>query len=71
MEEYEVMVTESKQYMYEVEASSKEEAVKKVYKDYYEMQERMDVDDSIRVDFEVDGEEFDIDFGNENEYGSK
>lgn len=57
LEEYEVMVTESRQYMYNVEASSKEEAVKKVYKEYYESQERLGIDDSISVDFEVDGEE--------------
>lgn len=60
MEEYEVMVTESKQYMYNVEASSKEEAVKKVYKEYYEMQERLGIDDAVSIDFEVDGEEIEM-----------
>lgn len=70
LREYEVMVTETRQTMYEVQAASKEEAVKKVYKEYYDTQKQIGIDDSVRVDFEVDGEEIDIDLeSEENEYG--
>ena len=67
MKEFEVMVTETRQTMYEVEASSKEEAVKKVYKEYYDTQEQIGIDDSVRVDFEIDGEEIDLE-SEENDY---
>lgn len=68
MKEYEVLVTETRQTMYEVEATSKEDAVKKVYKEYYDTQNQIGIDDSVRVDFEVDGEEIDLE-GDDNEYG--
>lgn len=68
MKEYEVLVTETRQTMYEVEATSKEDAVKKVYKEYYDTQNKIGIDDSVRVDFEVDGEEIDLE-GDDNEYG--
>jgi len=68
LREYEVMVTETKQTMYEVEAASKEEAAKMVYKEYYNRQEQIGIDDSVRVDFEVDGEEIDLE-SDDNEYG--
>ena len=68
MKEYEVMVTETRQTMYEVEATSKEEAAKMVYKEYYNKQEQIGIDDSVRVDFEVDGEEIDLE-SDDNEYG--
>lgn len=51
LREYEVMVTETRQTMYEVEAASKEEAAKMVYKEYYNRQEQIGIDDSVRVDF--------------------
>lgn len=68
MEEYDVLVTETKQYMYNVEANNKEEALKKVYKEYYAMQEQIGIDDSVSVDFEIDGEEVDINFEGEYEF---
>lgn len=68
MKKYEVLVTETRQTMYEVEATSKEDAAKKVYKEYYDTQNQIGIDDSVRVDFEVDGEEFDLE-GDGNEYG--
>ena len=52
------------------EAASKEEAVKKVYKEYYDMQEQIGIDDSASIDFEVDGEEIDINLeSDKSEYG--
>ena len=68
LREYEVMVTETRQTMYEVEAASKEAAAKMVYKEYYNRQEQIGIDDSVRVDFEVDGEEIDLE-SDDNEYG--
>lgn len=54
--------------MYNVEANNKEEALKRVYKEYYAMQEQIGIDDSVSVDFEINGEEVDINFEGEYEF---
>lgn len=61
LEKFDVLITETKQMTYEIEAVSKEAAFEQAKRDYFAEQAQIGIDDSVRVDLEIDGEEIQID----------
>lgn len=61
MEKFDVLVTETRQTTYEIEAPNKEAAFEQAKRDYFAEHEQIGIDDSVRVDIEIDDEEIQID----------
>lgn len=66
MKKFDVLITETKQITYEIEAPNKEAAFEKAKRVYFAEHEQIGIDDSVRVDIEIDDEEIQID-GSVNE----
>lgn len=61
MEKFDVLVTETRQTTYEIEAANRDAAFEQAKRDYFAENEQIGIDDSVRVDIEIDGEEIQID----------